>query len=88
MFINVSNSDSLMMRKNFENEIDKILKNNFTNNKTSLKNTVYAHILIIDWIFCGFSTSDSIESSVLKKMRSQNDYTFLFFNKHEIAHVS
>ena len=86
--MNVSNSDSLAVWKNFEDEINKISKNNFTNNKTSLKNTAHAHISIIDWIFCEFSTSNSIKSSVLKKIKSQNDCTFLFFNKHETAYVS
>ena len=87
MFTNVSNSDSLAMRKNFKGEINEILKNNLTNDKTSLKNTVYTHNSIIDWISCEFSTNDSIKSSVLKKTKSQNDCTFLFFDKHEIAHV-
>ena len=87
VFTNVLNSDPLMMRRNFEGEIDEILKNNFTNDKTSLKNTVHTHISIIDWISYGFSTSDSVESSILKKIKSQNDYTFLFFDKHEITHV-
>ena len=85
---NASNSDPLVVRKNSENEINEILKNNFTNNKTSLKNIVHTHISIIDWIFCGISTSDSIKSSILKKTKSQNDHTFSFFNKHEIMHVS
>ena len=85
---NVSNLDPLTVRRNSEDEIDEILKNNFTNNKTLSKNTAHAYISIIDWILCESSTSDSIESSILKKMRSQNDCTFLFFNKHKIAHVS
>ena len=75
------------MRKSFKSEIDEILKNNFTNDKTSLKNTVHTHISIIDWIFCEFSTNDSVKSSVLKKIKSQYDCTFLFFDKHETAHV-
>ena len=87
MFTNVSNPDSLMMRRNFENEIDEILKNNFTNNKTLLKNIVHTHISIIDWILCELLTSDSIKPSVLEKMKSQNDCTFLFLDKHEITHV-
>ena len=76
------------MRKRFEGEIDEILRNNFTNNKTLLKSTAHAHTLIIDWISCGSSTSDSIKLSILREMRSQNDCTFLFFNKHGIAYVS
>ena len=88
VFTNVSNPDPLMMRRNSEDEINEISKNNFTNDKTSLKNTVYTHISIIDWISCGFSTSDSVKSSVLKEMKSQNDCTFLFLDKHKTAHVS
>ena len=88
VFMNASNFDSLAVRRSSEDEIDEISKNNFTNNKRSLKNAAYAHISIIDWISCGFSTSDSVKSSVLKKIKSQNDCTFLFFNKHETAHVS
>ena len=84
----VSDSDPLAVRRNSEGEIDEILRNNLTNNKTSSKNIAYAHISITDWIPCGPSTSDSVESSVLRKMKSQNDYTFLFFDEHEIAHVS
>ena len=86
-FTNVSNPDSLTMRRNSEDEINEILKNNLTNDKTSSKNTVHTHISIIDWISCELSTSDSVKSSVLKKTKSQNDCTFLFFDKHEIAHV-
>ena len=70
VFTNVLNPDSLVMRRSSESEIDEILSNNFTNNKTSLKNIVHAYISIIDWIFCGLSTNDSIESSILKKIRS------------------
>ena len=88
MFTNVLNPDSLTMRKSFENEINEISKNNFTNNKTSSKNTAYAYISIIDWILCGLLTNDSVEPSVLKKTKSQNDYTFLFLDEHKTAYVS
>ena len=87
VFTSVFNPDPLAMRRSSEGEIDEISRNNFTNNKTLLKNTAHAHISIIDWIPCGFSTSDLIKLSVLKKIKSQNDYTFLFFNRHETAHV-
>ena len=81
VFTNVSNSDSLMMRSSFEDEINKISRNNLTNTKTSSKNTVHTHISIIDWISCRLSTSNLIKLSILKKMRLQDDYTFLFFDK-------
>ena len=76
-----------MMWRSFEDDINEISKNNLTNNKTSLKSTVHTYISITDLIFCGSSTNDSIKSSVLKKIKSQNDCTFLFFNKHKIAYV-
>ena len=84
---NVPNPDPLAVRRSSEGEIDEILRNNLTNNKTSSKNTAYAHISIIDWIPCGPSTSDSVKPSVLEETKLQNDCTFLFFNKHEVAHV-
>ena len=87
VFTNASNSDPLAVRRSSEGEINEILRNNFTNNKTSLKNIVHTHISIIDWILCGLSTSDSVKPSVLKKTKLQNDCTFLFFDKHKAAHV-
>ena len=84
----VSDPDPLAVRRSFEGEIDEISKNNFTNDKTSLKSTAHTHISITDWISCGPSTSDSVKPSVLEGTRSQDDCTFLSLNRHEAAHVS
>ena len=80
-------SDSLVMRKNSENEIDEILKNNFTNNKTLWKNTVHAHFFN-NWLnFLSIFDKWLNKTVNIEKNRIKKWSHILFFNKNEIAYV-